>query len=108
MAAQKYIIKYLEQLVAEIKASGIHLRRAVLYGSYAKNTQHKWSDVDLALVADEFKGIDFYDVGIFSKILIKYPNLLIQPRTYNPKQFSREVDPLVEEIIKTGIEIKVK
>lgn len=61
----------------------------------------------MALVADEFKGIDFYDVGAFSKILIKYSNLLIQPRTYNPKQFLRKKDPLVAEIIKTGIEIKI-
>ncbi len=107
MSTQKPLIKRIEKLVAEIKASGIHLRKAVLYGSYAKNTQNKWSDVDLALVADEFKGVGFYDVGLFSKILIKYPNLLIQPRTYNTGQFTAEGDPLIEEIIRTGIEIKV-
>lgn len=107
MLVQKSVIKQNEQLAAEIKAFGIHLRKAILYGSYAENTQYKWSDVDLALVADEFKGIDFYDVGTFSKMLIKYSNLLIQPRTYSPKQFLREKDPLVAEIIKTGIEIKI-
>ena len=107
MPAQKSVIKQIEKLVSEMKASGIHLRKAIIYASYAKNTHHKWSDIDLALVADEFQGVDFYDVGKFSKILIKYSNLLIQPRTYNPKQFSREKDPLVDEIIKTGIEIEI-
>lgn len=106
MAEQKFIIKNLKQLISEIRKSGITLRRAILFGSYAKNTQHKWSDVDLALVADEFRGIDYYDVGLISKILIKYPTLLIQPRTYNPSQFSPKKDPLVKEILKDGIEIK--
>lgn len=106
MADQKFIIKNLEKLISEIRKSGITLHRAILFGSYAKNTQRKWSDVDLALVADEFKGIDFYDVGLISKVLIKYPTLLVQPRTYNPSQFSPLKDPMVEEILKTGIEIR--
>ncbi|MBL0052093.1 MAG: nucleotidyltransferase domain-containing protein [Bacteroidetes bacterium] len=106
MANQKFIIKRLEKIITEIRDSGISLRKVILFGSYAKNTQHRWSDVDVALVADEFKGIDFYDVGLISRILIKYPTLLIQPRTYNPSQFTPKKDPMVEEILKTGIEIK--
>ena len=107
MAAQSTVIKNIEKVVSEIKSSGIHLQKVILFGSYAKNTQHKWSDVDLALVADEFKGIGFYDVGLFSKILIKYPSLLIQPRTYHPAQFTPSKDPFVKEILRTGIEIKL-
>jgi predicted nucleotidyltransferase len=107
MHTQKFVLKRLQQLVSEMKSSGIHLRRAILYGSYARNNQHQWSDVDIALVADEFKGDGFYDVGLFSKTLVKYHDLLVETRTYNPAQFSSGNDPLVQEILKTGIEIRI-
>jgi predicted nucleotidyltransferase len=107
MYSQKFVIKRLGQFVTELKSSGIHLRKVILYSSYAKNKQHQWSDVDVALVADEFKGDGFYDVGLFATILIKYNKLLMEPRTYSPAQFASRKDPFVDEIIKTGIEIKV-
>ena len=107
MATQKSIIKQLEKIISEIKLSGINIKKAFLFGSYATNTQHKWSDVDLALVSDEFTGFDFDDVGMISKVLIKYPTLLIQPRTYKSSQFTPKKDPIVEEIIRTGVEIRI-
>lgn len=106
MLAQKTVINKLKKIVAEIKQSGIHLNRVVLYGSYARNTQHKWSDIDVALVADEFKSDGFEDVGLFAATLIKYPTLNISPRTYNTKDFHPERDPFVEVILKNGIEIQ--
>jgi len=106
MLAQKTVINKLKKIAAEIKTSGIHLNRVILYGSYAKNTQHKWSDIDVALVADEFNSIGFEDVDLFAATLIKYPKLNISPRTYNTRDFSPERDPFVEVILETGIEIK--
>jgi predicted nucleotidyltransferase len=105
MLAQKTVINKLKKITEEIKHSGIHLNRVVLFGSYAKNAQHKWSDIDVALVADEFISSGFEDVGLFAATLIKYPNLNISPRTYNTRDFSPERDPFVEIILKTGIEI---
>lgn len=108
MFTQRTVIKNLEKLASEIVSSGIHLRKVVLYGSYAKNQQHKWSDIDVAFVADEFKSIGFEDVKLFSLFLIKRPNIDIQPRTYNTSDFTPAKDPFVEEILKTGIEIPVE
>jgi predicted nucleotidyltransferase len=81
-------------------------KRVVLFGSYAKNTQHKWSDIDVALVADNFNGAGFYDIALFGKTLIKKPFRSIQPKTYNTKQFTSDKDPFVDEILRTGIEIE--
>ncbi|HCN83260.1 MAG TPA: nucleotidyltransferase [Sphingobacteriaceae bacterium] len=106
MHTQRTLINQLEKFTSEVKLMGIHLRKAVLYGSYAKNEQHKWSDIDLALVADEFEGIGPEDVKLISKALIKFKNLDIQPRTYNTQDFSPEIDPFVGEILKTGIVIE--
>ncbi len=81
------------------------MHKVILFGSHAKNTQNKLSDIDVTLIADEFIGIGFYDTGLFSKILSRYPHLNIQPHTYNTKDFLPAKDPVVEEIIKTGIQI---
>lgn len=105
MATQKSAINNIKKFADEIMLSGIPLRKVILFGSYAKNTQSKWSDIDVALIADEFSGVGFYDTGLFSKILIKYTNINIQPHTYNTKDFLPAKDPVVEEIMKTGIRI---
>ena len=107
MLTQRAAIKHVKNIVAEIKRSGIHLRKVILFGSYAKNKQHRWSDIDVALVADEFKTIGPEDVKLFSKILIKYPELDIQPRTYNTKDFTPRKDSFVEEILRTGKELSL-
>lgn len=106
MLTQRSVISQIKKIAGEIKRSGIHLNKVVLYGSYARNQQHQWSDIDIALVADEFVGIGFEDVKLFSRLLIKYPELNIQPRTYNTNGFSAKKDPFVAEILANGIEIK--
>ena len=59
------------------------------------------------MVADEFTGIGFNDISLFSKVQIKYPYYLIQPRTYNTKDFTSKKDPFVEEILKAGIVVSI-
>ena len=105
MLTQKAVISNIKKLSDEIRQSGIHLKRVILYGSYAQHKQQQWSDIDVAFVADEFSSIGFEDVGLFAAQLIKYPDMDIQPRTYNTKDFSAKKDPFVQEILKTGIEI---
>lgn len=107
MLTQKSVINQLTEMANEIKHSGLHLKKMVLYGSYSRNEQHKWSDIDVAVVADEFTGIGFDDVALFVGTLVKRPKLNIQPRTYNTRHFTPDYDPFVEEILRTGIEILV-
>jgi len=105
MLTQKSAINIVRQFAKQINDSGIHLQRVVLFGSYSRNEQHKWSDIDVALVSDKFKGIGFYDLDLYGKTLIKKQFQDISPRTYKTRDFSPDKDPFVEEILKTGIEI---
>jgi predicted nucleotidyltransferase len=75
-----------------------------LFGSYAKGTQTENSDIDVALVADEFTGIGFIDISLFVKALRKY--IIIHPKTYSTEYFNKG-DAFINEIVKTGIEIKL-
>jgi len=102
--ASKATIKQVTDFVKQVNACGIHLNKVILYGSYARNKQTKYSDIDVALVADEFSGVPAEDVKLFIKAMRNY--YMVQAQTYNTKDFTPEKDPFVKEILQTGIEIK--
>ena len=101
---QEVAIDTVRNYAREIRNSGVDLKKVILYGSFAKETQHEWSDIDVALVADDFSGVGFLDIQRFSGIGIKKPYIRIEPITYSTDYFV-ESDPFIEEIKKTGIEI---
>lgn len=107
MLTQKSAIEKVQLFSKQLSESGVRLSRVFLFGSYAKNKQHKLSDIDVALVSDDFNGLGFYDIALFGKTIIKKQFHSIQPRTFNSKNFSPAKDPFVEEILKTGIEINL-
>ena len=96
-------IKQIKDFALQIQLCGVDLKRVILYGSYARNKQTKYSDIDVALVSDAFSGVPSEDVKLFLKAMRKY--YMVQPQTYNTKDFTSDKDPFVEEILRTGIEI---
>ena len=104
MATQEIAIKTVQDFLKDFQKCGLNLRKAILFGSYAKNNQHLDSDIDLALVADEFTGIGFVDIQLFVKVLKHY--IIIQPKTFPTKYYLRG-DPFIDEINNTGIEIQL-
>jgi predicted nucleotidyltransferase len=94
-----------ESYAREIEAYGVRLRTVMLFGSFAKGTQHEWSDIDVTLVADEFTGLGFIDKKLFPYIGIKQPYLRIESKTY-PTEYFRAGDPFIEEIKKEGVMIR--
>ena len=62
MVTKEAAIKQVQSLAREIKKSGLKLRKVILFGSYAKGEQREYSDIDVALIADEFSGLGFEDL----------------------------------------------
>ena len=105
MLTRKAAINKVERFAREIKATGLHLKRVVLFGSFAHGKTHQWSDIDVALVADEFTTNEIKNLTHFSRINVKDAYYRISPHTYNTKHFTPKVDPFVEVILEKGIEI---
>jgi predicted nucleotidyltransferase len=103
MFTRNAVIEIVGNYAQEIEAQGVHLRTAILFGSFAKGTQHEWSDIDVALVADEFTGLPS-DYDLFSYVGIKKPYIRIEAHTY-PTEYFLDGDPFINEIKKTGITI---
>ena len=104
MAAKESVIKLAENFAREVKQEGINLKKVILFGSHAKNTFRKDSDIDIALVADEFAGFVFNDLNLFIKTIIKKNYLRIQVQTFSTNYFKKG-DPFIDEIKRTGVEI---
>ena len=104
MLTRNAAIKTVRNYAQEINQAGVNLRKVILFGSFAKGTQHEWSDIDVALVADDFTGVGILDTPRFSRIHLQTPYIRIEPKTY-PTDYFQESDPFIEEIKNTGIEI---
>lgn len=93
------INKYLNDL----KKNKIPIKEAILFGSYAKGTQKEWSDIDIALVSEIFKGNRIEDKDKIRHITISVSSE-IEVITFSPKDFNKD-NPLAREIIDTGIRL---
>jgi predicted nucleotidyltransferase len=47
-------IELIKQYISACKLINVNFYKVILYGSYANNTFHEDSDIDLALVSDAF------------------------------------------------------
>ncbi|MBI4822885.1 MAG: nucleotidyltransferase domain-containing protein [Nitrospirae bacterium] len=99
------VMKSLEDYVAEISAI-CRIDRAVLFGSYAKGTQNKESDIDIAIFSKEINDSNRHKyMSLFLRHILKY-KLDIQPLAFNTKEYNSLSDDFIAgEIRKKGIVI---
>jgi predicted nucleotidyltransferase len=99
--AKKIAKKYSEKL----KAKNFPFLTVYLFGSYARNKAHKWSDIDIAVITEKLKKnrdksmIELWRAreGVDNRI---------EPHGFTPEDFKINEDPMVYEIKKTGIRIR--
>lgn len=78
--------------------------QAFLFGSFAKGTNHDDSDIDVAVVINNTS--DIIDAQIEMMKLRRKVDLRIEPHPFFISDFNQN-DPLVNEILKHGIKIKL-
>ena len=89
--------KYLRSLPPELD-----VRRAYIFGSYAKGTQKEDSDIDIAVVLGHMD--DFFEVQMELFRRRRRIDLRIEPHPFDVVDFS-ENNPVAAEIINSGIEV---
>lgn len=98
----KIIYEYLSDVGKNIK-----IDRAYLYGSYAKGNFNEYSDLDIAIFSDSFKGLSFVDAITFLLSLArKYRDVCIEPVAFTTSDL-QEDNPFINEIRNTGKEIEL-
>lgn len=92
------IQKYIEKISKYYKIEAI-----ILFGSYAKGTENKDSDIDIAIISSDFSDI-IEDgaklIGLTWKI-----DTRIEPHPILLDDYKNVSNPFVKEIIDTGIKV---
>ena len=97
------IIIEIKSLIEELQKDNINVNTAILYGSYAKGQANEWSDIDVALVSDNFSGNMILDFNKYKKAIFKVdPNFSLI--TFKNVDFTTS-NLFVKEILKQGIRV---
>lgn len=92
------IQKYIEKISKYYKIEAI-----ILFGSYAKGTENKDSDIDIAIISSDFSDI-IEDgaklIGLTWKI-----DTRIEPHPILLDDYKNVSNPFVKEVIDTGIKV---
>ncbi len=81
------------------------ISQAILFGSFAKGTNHDDSDIDIAIIINNVS--DIIDTQIELMKLRRKIDLRIEPHPFMLRDFIKS-NPVVNEILKYGIIIKPK
>jgi len=100
------IIEKVKLLLAKLSKNGIHIEKAMIFGSYIKGSAEKFSDIDIALVSSDFTGNRFFDRKMINPFIIKVDSR-IEPHPFKSEDFTKD-DPFVVEILKNCLEVSVK
>ena len=95
---RQYILKVASQTPGYVTA--------YVFGSFAKDTQKPESDIDIAVIIDNLKDSDKFDLQIQLMLLASQYDTRIEPHPI-AKQDLLMGNPFAQEIKKTGIEISL-
>ncbi len=89
--------KVINNFLEEIQKKFI-IDHAYLYGSFAKGTVDKWSDIDIAIVSSDFSGDLFEDRRVLMRLASAIDDR-IEPKPFT-KEFTLEQIRIIKEIYK--------
>ena len=102
LISSKIICQFLNEMKNHIMA-----KRIILFGSYARGQQNEWSDIDLAVISDGFKGVDYLDrLVMLGKIAWQAKTTVIEAIGFTEEEYeyASELD-FLGEIKKNGVVI---
>jgi len=90
--------KYIEEVSKHYKVDYV-----ILFGSYAKGTNHEDSDIDIAIVSSDITD-RFDDMANLMRLAYGI-NINIEPHPIRTEEFKENETPFIDEIIRTGVKL---
>ena len=98
--SKELIYDIIRSYIQRMRENDVDVWRLYLYGSYAKDTYHEDSDIDLAVFLNQ-DDIDGLEEDLMLMRLRWDIDLRIEPHSFARTDFD-ETDPYIKEIIETG------
>ena len=86
-----------------LEKQGVPIERAYLFGSWAKGKQHRWSDIDLAIVSPRFTNLQTKEHALSRAMRMDLSD--VEPHGFHPDDFMPDENAVVREIMTEGIRI---
>ncbi|MEA2043468.1 MAG: nucleotidyltransferase domain-containing protein [Bacteroidota bacterium] len=102
---KKDALRIIDDYINRLIINKINIHSAYLFGSFAKENNHANSDIDLAIVINKIK--NSFETEIKLMTLRKKHETIIEPHIFDKDSF-KKVNPFINEIINTGIQIKIQ
>jgi|SRR6056297_2545233 len=93
------VLEYVDHLRRTYK----DFQKAYIFGSYAKGCDNIDSDIDIAVIFDQ--AFDSFDLQVNLMKIRRQYDTRIEPHVFPHADFDRS-NPLVEEIIDSGVELQ--
>jgi len=100
----KKVMAQVKEYKKILQAEKLPMRGFYVFGSYAKGTQHKWSDIDVFVVSPKFKDA-WHGLSYLMKRLPYGLGWSIEPHGMNPRDFNNKYSTLATEVKEHGIKI---
>jgi predicted nucleotidyltransferase len=100
------VLGAIRRYLAALPDYGIHAQRVVLFGSFARNQAHQWSDIDLIVIAPEFDSD--YTINMVRSLWLatEHADNRIEPIPCGEREWGQESGrPIIEIARREGIEI---
>lgn len=98
----KDIINSINKFIEKIKKQ-YNVTAIILFGSYAKGTENENSDIDIAVISDDFD--DIYDCMAILMGMTWDIDARIEPHPIKTEDYKSIANPFVKEVIDTGIKV---
>ena len=98
----KDILNSINKFIKEIKKH-YNVTTIILFGSYAKGTENENSDIDIAIISDDFE--DIYECMANLMGMTWDIDARIEPHPIKKKDFDEVSDYFIKEVIDTGIKV---
>lgn len=96
------ISPYIWGYLCALEKNGVPIKNAYLFGSWAKGTQHKDSDIDLAIISPAFTTWHKKNKQISKAMHMDFCS--VEPHGFHPRDFTPD-NPVVDEVLKYGIKV---
>ena len=94
--------------IYNLEALGISIQKVIIFGSQAKGDFRMDSDIDIAIIAEDFEKMDLWDRAKYlgrAARDIPYP---IEALGFSPSQLrAAEQGTILDEITRSGVEVKI-
>ncbi len=100
------IIRRVKSYIAKVNQHFGGLKKVYIFGSYAKNNQTTHSDIDIAVIFDDFDESQQFDMQVKMLLLAADIDSRIEPHPILYKHLYTD-NPFINEILRTGIAIDI-